>query len=272
MTYLRRSNPKGKKELVRKVGLVVLIVFLFSIHLVFPHFYGSIFYPITSVFWRSGAFIGDTVSHYIGLASSKKSLIVENERLQKEMLSFTPSLLMLDSLRRENETLRALLGRSNSGRMILATVLSRPPFSPYDSLIIDVGIDQGLAVGDKVYASTDVLLGDIVEVYRNTAKVDLFSSPGRVFPVLVGPSALQVEAEGRGGGNFRVILPTEVGVEKGDPVRFAQSKSNVVGVIEDIEVDSSDSLQEIRFKMPLSISEISYVEVNILKATSTQKR
>lgn len=256
---------------MQRVGLIALIAFLFSLHLIFPRFYGSLLYPVTSLFWKSGTFVGDTARHYTSLVSSKKSLIVENEKLRSELVSFTPSLLMLDSLRKENETLRALLGRSTTGRMVLATVLSRPPFSPYDSLIIDAGTEEGVALGDKVYASTDVFLGDIVEVYAHTSKVNLFSSPGRVFPVLVGPSALQVEAEGRGGGNFRVTLPAEVDVEKGDPVRFAQSKSNVVGVIEEIEVDSSDSLQEIRFKMPLSLSEISYVEVSVSKATSTSR-
>jgi len=271
MTYLRRSNPKGKREFMQRASLVALVVFLFGLHLIFPHLYGTILYPITSFFWKSGTFVGDTVSHYAKLASSKKSLIVENENLRRDMTSFNSSLLMLDSLRKENETLRSLLGRSTTGRMVLATVLSRPPFSPYDSLIIDAGTEEGIALGDKVYASTDVLLGDIVEVYSHTSKVDLYSSPGRVFPVLVGLSALQVEAEGRGGGNFRVTLPVEVDVEKGDPVRFAQSKSNVIGVVEEIEVDSSDSLQEIHFKMPLSVFEISYVEVSVSKATSTSR-
>jgi rod shape-determining protein MreC len=256
---------------MKRVSLVVFAVFLFSLHLVFPHLYGSVFYPITSLFWKSGTFVGDTVSQYAHLVSSKRSLIAENDRLRSEMVSFEPSLIMLDSLRKENDTLRALLGRHTSSRMILATVLSRPPFSPYDSLIIDTGTDIGVAVGDMVYASTDVLLGDISDVYAHTAKVNLFSSPGRKFPVLVGPSALQIEAEGRGGGNFRVVLPVEVGVEKGDPVRFAQSKSNIVGVIEEIEIDSADSLQEILFKMPLSLSEISYVEVGVPLATSTRR-
>ena len=244
---------------------------LFILHLVFPHLYGSIFYPITSFFWKSGTFIGDTFSSYISLVSSKKSFVKENERLRLELASFEPSLIMLDSLRKENDTLRALLGRNTKERMILATVLSRPPFSPYDSLIIDIGSTDGVAVGSMVYASTDILIGDISDVYSSTAKVNLFSSPGRRFPVLVGPSAIQVEAEGRGGGNFKVTLPSEVGVEKGDPVRFAQSKSNVVGIIEEIEIDSVDSLQEVLFKIPLSISEISYVEVGVPSATSTRK-
>jgi cell shape-determining protein MreC len=271
MTYLRRSNPTGKKALMKRIGLVVFLVLLFSLHLIFPHLYGTLFYPITSFFWKSGTFVGDTVSHYSNLVVSKKSLLVENDRLRTEMSSFEPSLIMLDSLRKENDTLRALLGRHTSIRLILATVLSRPPFSPYDSLLIDAGVSEGVAVGDMVYASTDILIGDVSDVYTHTAKVNLFSSPGRKFPVLVGPSALQVEAEGRGGGNFRVVLPREVGVEKGDPVRFAQTKSNIVGVIEEIVIDSADSLQEILFKMPLSISEISYVEVGVSLATSTKR-
>jgi len=271
MIYLRRSNPAARKDFRKRTSLIVLVVFFFLLHIIFPHLYGSIFYPVTSVFLKSGTFLGDTVTRYASLVASKRSLIEENARLRADSLSLQPSLLMLDSFRKENETLRALLGRHTSLRMVLATVLSRPPFSPYDSLIIDAGSSDGVAVGDKVYASTDVLVGDVSEVYGHTAKVNLFSSAGRKVPVLVGPSAIQVEAEGRGGGNFRATLPSEVGIEKGDPVRFAQSKLNVIGVIEEIIVDSTDSLQEILFKMPLALSELSYVEVGTMPATSTRK-
>ncbi|PJE74080.1 MAG: hypothetical protein COV01_03205 [Candidatus Taylorbacteria bacterium CG10_big_fil_rev_8_21_14_0_10_41_48] len=270
MIYLKRSNPSARKEFKKKTGFVVFIAFLFLIHVVFPHAYGAVLYPVTSIFLKSGTFIGDTVSNYAELMSSKKSLIQENIRLRDEAVSLRPSLLILDSIRKENDTLRSLLGRHTSDNRVLAVVLSRPPFSPYDSLILDIGSTDGVFVGDKVYAATDILLGDISDVYSHTAKVNLFSSPGRKVPVLVGPSAIQVEAVGRGSGNFRAVLPSEVGIEKGDPVRFAQSKLNIVGVIEEIVVDSTDSLQEILFKMPLTLSEVSYVEVHVTSVQTTK--
>ncbi len=48
-----------------------------------------------------------------------------------------------------------MLGRSTALTLqnsVVAAVLSKPPFSAYDSLIVDAGSNQGAQVGDKVYA------------------------------------------------------------------------------------------------------------------------
>ncbi len=270
MTYLRRNNPVTQRARSRKIIVVATVVVLFFVHIFFPHMYGSILMPVVGVFWKVGDFVGDTVSQYVELVRSKKSLIAENERLTSEARSFDASLLMLETLRRENETLRLLLGRKDALRMTVATVLSRPPFSPYDSLIVDAGKAHNISIGDRVYAPSGTAIGDISEVYGHTSKVVLFSSPGRILPIAIGEGAIQVEAEGRGGGNFKAVLPADIGIEPGDPVRLIESRANVLGVVEEINVDSTGSLQTILFKMPISLAELSYVEVASV-STSTAR-
>ena len=45
--------------------------------------------------------------------------------------------------------------------MILSAILSKPNQSPYDTLIIDVGTQEGLKTGDTVFALGNVPIGRI---------------------------------------------------------------------------------------------------------------
>jgi cell shape-determining protein MreC len=193
---------------------------------------------------------------------SKYSLVKENERLIQEVASRDASALLVDSLKDENETLKATLGRTGNGNDILGVVLSRPPFSVYDTIVIDVGRTDGLQVGNKVYVEGDTLIGDVVEVYDHQAKVSLFSTPGRQMSVLVGKTNISAQATGRGLGNFVIHLPVEVGVQENDIILLPQIRPHTFGVVETVLVDSSDSLQTILFKSPVNINSLRFVEVD----------
>jgi cell shape-determining protein MreC len=142
-------------------------------------------------------------------------------------------------------------------------VLTRPPFSPYDTLIIDAGFRDGINNRDRVYANASVAIGEVTAVYRSSSVVTLYSSPSYSLPVSIGESKSEVEAIGRGGGNFRAIVPAEFDVEIGDEVRLIDSRSMVLGIVEEVEVDSTGSLQTVLFKSPIPFSDLSSVEVKV---------
>ena len=73
---------------------------------------------------------------------SKETLEGRNDELEKEVQELRLKLLSKDLLLKENKELKAILGRVSNQRAILATVLSRPNNSPYDTLIIDIGKDK----------------------------------------------------------------------------------------------------------------------------------
>lgn len=242
------------------ISLVIGVFFL--IHYIFPGFYAGLLYPVTTFFWNSESGVLGFFAHAGKLVFSKFSLVKENERLLEEITSRDASILMLDSLKDENEHLKTVLGRTAKGNDVLGVILSRPPVSPYDTLVIDIGRVDGVQIGNKVYTDGDTLIGDISEVHENQSKVNLFSNPGRQMSVLVGKSNISAQAIGRGLGNFVIHIPVEVGIQEGDMIILSQIRPHTFGVVEKIIVDSSDSLQTILFKSPTNINSIRFVEVD----------
>jgi len=261
MTYLRRSNVQAKKNRNLSILVIMGVVLLFAVHVAFPNFYAGLISPIASIAWKSESSVLGGFSRLGSLVRSKYALLIENGRLEREIESRDTGALLLESLRRENEELKALLGREHSGKDVLGLVLSRPPLTFYDTLIIDIGSSDGIVAGDKVYAGGTVLLGDVSEVFGATARVSLFSTPGRIVPVVFGSSTVQAQATGRGGGNFEARLPVDIEIRKGDSITFPHIRSHVFGIVEEIIVDSTDSLQTILFKAPVNMHELRFVEV-----------
>lgn len=262
MTYLKRSNVSGKRSQMTTALIVAALLALFGVHYFFPTALPRVFLPVTSIFWQSESSTIGWFASMGKIVTSKYSLIKENKRLKNEIVSRDSSALMLSSLIEENENLKSALGRSATGDDILGVILSRPPMSPYDTLIIDIGTADGVAVGNKVYTEGDVLVGDIAEAYLHQSKVSLFSSPGRTTSILIGSSTVETLATGRGAGNYVAKLPVEVKIKKGDPIITPQIRMHTFGVVEEIMVDSSDSLQTILFKTPINIHEFRFVEVD----------
>ena len=88
------------------------------------------------------------------------------------------------SLESENEGLKNFLG-ANDGVNIkrpkgsLFSVAQRPPFSPFDTIVVNGGSDNGIQVDDLAFASADVLVGYVTAVFPRTSIVTLYSSSGQ---------------------------------------------------------------------------------------------
>ena len=87
---------------------------------------------------------------------------------------------LIQSLQTENDYLRYLLGKSpENSEMILAGVIERPPRTPFDSIILDIGSDQGVLEGDVVFSDGVYAIGIVSSVSNYTSTVTLFSSAGQ---------------------------------------------------------------------------------------------
>src|SRR3989338_3963999 len=78
----------------------------------------------------------------------------------------------------QEDTLLELLGRKQKSDTVVAAVLTRPPQTPYDVIIIDAGSNESLAVGSEVSLPEGSILGIISEVFPKSARVKLFSASG----------------------------------------------------------------------------------------------
>jgi cell shape-determining protein MreC len=101
----------------------------------------------------------------------------------------------------------------------------------------------------------------VTEVYQRSSIVTLFSSPGVLTSVVIGPSHIQATAEGKGGGNFEAVLPRGVAVQEGDAILMPGINPLLFGTILKILAAPSDSFQTILFKNPVNMFELYYLEL-----------
>ena len=263
MNYLIKNNTRaGKKKKKIVVGVLLFVV----ISIFGTSLFSDIFSRLGTVIWDSENFISRSIRDTVRLFQSKNALIAENEELKKRLETMVVDALATDIMRQENIDLKEILGRTEDKKVLLASVLRTPPFSPYDTFILDVGEDHGVQIGDYVFVGGHVLIGEIVEVNPHSSKAQLFSSPGKTMAVLVGKKSISVEAVGRGGGNFEIILSREIPVAVGESVIVPQIDSMVLGVVGLVDTDPAKTFQRVLFSTPVNIQGVRWVTV--VKAVS----
>lgn len=147
----------------------------------------------------------------------------------------------LNSLRQENESLRALLGDEGETR-IAAGIIGRPTALPYDVLMLDKGSDEGIMVDTAVYAGDDTVIGYVTASYQHTALVTLVSTPGFTSTAYVFGPNIYTTAIGIGGGITRIHVPQGIKLSVGDSVVLPSLSSGIYGNIS--AIDSVPELPE----------------------------
>lgn len=217
----------------------------------------KIFSPVLVVGNNLGQKFKTTFAYF----ASKNSLYKENQTLQAKINEEEARMENHNALLQENESLKETLGRKNEGvSMVLGAILSKPNQSPYDILLIDVGVNKGIKKGNVVFADGNLPIGRVETVYDNSSKVILFSSPRERTQVIVGSNVF-MELVGRGGGNFEMILPRDFMLKEGDQVILPGIRPYVVGTVEKIISDPRDAYLKALFLSPVNIQELKFVEV-----------
>jgi len=258
----RDSNKKQFPKLTFLVIVFLIIIFSFQ-------FSRNFIFRLANPFWNIKNSIVYFFQDNVSLLKSKSALIAENEKFKNDISELENGAVLSDVLKKENEDLKNILNRKTEQKLILATILVKPFLSLYDTLVIDLGIQDGVAVGDKILADGDVYIGYISEVYANSSKVVLYSSPGEKVKVIIGDNNVEKEAVGLGNGNFSVEMPREAGIKEGDAIVFPSISPNVFGVVEKVEFKETDSFENVLFKNPVNLSELKWVEV--LPASTSSK-
>jgi cell shape-determining protein MreC len=263
MSFLRKnknfvSRRVPKNSLV--IGCVIAVCIILS--LIIPG-WKNILATVGTPLWNLRNAVSDFITSNAEILSSKSALSAENQDLKNQINQFGVTEELLNLLKTENDGLKALLNRKSLiARGILGVILAKPNFSPYDTLIIDVGADDGVSVGDKVLSQdSSTYIGSISDVYAHQSKVLLYSSPGEHVQVLLGASNVMKDAVGAGGGNFTVEVPREFNVKVGDAVVIPSISPNIFGAVEQIDFKEVDPFETVLFKTPVNVSEMKWVVV-----------
>lgn len=250
----RRANTFARLVRFIVVVVVVLLIILSPLR--------SVLVRIVSPLWAGENALATYVRERAHIFSSKESLILENQALRAAKSKDSLALYLAEQIKRENVELKELLGRKEKiGDSLLAVVLAKPTLLPYDTLLVDVGSAEGVEKGDLVIVQGTDVLGKITETTTHTSKVTLFSSPKERTPVHIGEHDFLTEAVGIGGGNFTAQLPREIEVREGDKITLTGVRPLLFGIVEDIATRPTDAFQTVRFKNPVNMNELQFVEV-----------
>jgi len=258
----RQTNQN--KKFLQKGNIVFIFIVALSIALLsYPPLRGVVATPVFA--FATGAWgIKESVSSYISTLSvnfrTKDILYAENILLHEEVARMQTEVLDRNLLKERNDGLLEALGRSQSDNRIVANVLVGPKSSPYDTLVVDAGLDIGVSVGNLVFYAGSGIIGEVIEVAKSSSKIMLYSSPGKEHPVIIGPNFIPSTATGRGMGNFDTTVPIGSQVSVGDSVTSVDGKL-FFGKISLIQEIQTEPIERLFFRLPFNSASIRTVEI-----------
>lgn len=263
MIYPQRDNLRRRRKIRTTVGIVGFVfVFIIALNIWKPNLLSPAVQAIGKpILEAQGGFLG-SIGNTWRFLHSKAALVQENNDLKNKIALFNAVVTERDYYKYQNSEIAKIVNRIKSDKQkTFAQIISKPGFSPYDTIIIDAGLDQGLQEGDKVFASDDIILGQIADAYAHTSTVVLYSTAEKETPVLIGSTTIQAVAFGKGGGNFEIKLPRNTGVTVGDSVVMASTTDKIFGTIQYMNTSATDSFERALFKSPVDISSLSFVSI-----------
>lgn len=241
-----------------KQTLVLITIFLLATIIIF--FTRGIIISIVSPVWRVENVVTANFKNKLALLNSKRTLAEENARLKDKISSLELKMMDLNNVQILNN-LPSESNNLNDGRVIVAGVLLQPPQTPYDIIIIDVGLEDSVTLGSSVALPEGPVIGIVSEVFPKSTKVTLLSANGNKTNAILERINAPITLVGSGGGNFRVALPHDVAVEIGDRIISSGLDSHLVAVVGKINVRPTDSFKEILAYSPANIFALRFVFV-----------
>src|SRR3989344_369735 len=261
------------------LALLILIVagLFFNFRSPIKGFFSEVLQAVSRPLWRSGHKAGESFSSLLAWFKSTRSLFDDNKALTEELRELEARLADRNIIWEENLKLKEILNRHPAEEnFILGVILAKPNRSLYDTFIIDVGAQDAVLPGQRVFAYGDILIGELAEVYDKTSKVKLFSTPGEKTEVVlsipptpgVGASftpgvggAVTMTAIGRGGGNFEISVPRDLPIEIDQELGIAGIRPYALGKVKEIISDERDPIKKILIRGMVNLFELKFVQV-----------
>jgi cell shape-determining protein MreC len=264
MHYRQDKKNRRKKIAIRffSIAILLFLVINFRTQIFNGMSYAAhgVFNPIMTV----GKNLGNKFSSIGSAVSFKKLIIAENKDLKTQLGETVAKTANYNSILEENVKLKEILNRKQwNANLILGNILSQKNQSIYSSVLIDLGINDGIIEGQRVFAWGNIPIGKIAQVEANSSKVVLYSSPGERTEAIISGSAMSsfVELVGRGGGNFEIILPRDFVLAEGTEIVLPGAYPYLLGTVKTIISDPRDAFQKALIVSPVNVQELKFVEV-----------
>jgi cell shape-determining protein MreC len=253
----RSKNNRGRNRAFVGAGIVVALLIVLATSGILSRG----FYRLMVVLSGSTQGAGLAANSFSSLFSSKASLEKENRELKRELSEMEAALADRDILAKENADLKAAIHFKADTGNISARVMSKPPFTPFDILVVDAGEAQGVSMGDRVMLG-QTFLGTVTLVSSNSSQVTLLSSSSQKQDAFIGDEALPVILQGKGGGNYETTLPQGSKVSEGDLVfTYYLQTPLYIGKVSKVISDEDNTLMSILITLPINLYSLTNVEI-----------
>jgi rod shape-determining protein MreC len=262
MTHQFRDKKQieKKKKIIRNIIGFGLFFILVAVGIL--SWTGKLFNFAGRPIWEAERIVNKGLNNSNYLLRSKQSLSNENKKLIEENSNLKISMLDYEILKNENNELKEILGRiSTLNNYILGNILTKPNHSPYDTIIIDIGESSGIKEGDLIYAEGIIPVGIVSKVYGKTSLVSLYTNPGVKTEGFINDSNASVGLIGRGGGNFEMIIPLELIVDKGTLIYLPGSSVEIIAIVDDVISTPSDPFKKVLLSSPVNVQNLKWVQV-----------
>lgn len=249
MNYHLKSSKPQRRFSFKTLGAFFVFFILILLAFLFPNFSRSAAYTIARPFWFLKSTVARAFPAIKNFFVSKNALTAENLALQNEITAMKLKEADYDILFKENETLKAELGRVGETPRLLAGILSKPPASPYDTLVIDAGSASGVVPGSKVYLGGNVIVGSITSVTPRTSLVELFSTGGHNQEAVLERTGVSYQLVGKGGANLRLDVPKDTDVVWGDIFVYPGLSASIIGSVYYIDSNSQSSFESVYLRL-----------------------
>src|SRR3989344_3591740 len=184
MMNFRHIHKTRKRAAQKTLAVFGLIILLFGFVVLFPKAAPQIILEVGRPVSWINKFVRDQAGAFYLFVSGRRALVREVVTLRALTSRIELELALLKGLENDNRELYRVYNWEPEGG-IIAAVSTRPPYSPYDTFVIDAGRRDGVISGDFVLVGDHLIIGEISEVFSNFSKVKAFSSPGEKIKVLL---------------------------------------------------------------------------------------
>lgn len=211
-------------------------------------------------FWTMGNTLTASVGQGGSFFTSKASLQEKVKRLESENAALLVKSATAEARARDLE--RLLGDRTEAVGGVVAGVLSRPPVSPYDVIVVDQGSRDGVSEGSRVEGPGGTPIGTIESVMNGSSRVLLYSAPGKETESWIGEARIPVTLVGEGAGAMSAIVARESGITVGDLVYVSGPGARAIGSV--IKVGNDPSSPRTRIDIRPLANPFSFTWVTVL--------
>ncbi len=182
-----------------------------------------------------------------------------------------PSILNeVDNLKKENSDLKGQLSAlqnsysfPSDSKYAYAKIFSLYPFNIKNRIYINLGKNDGIALGDPVVFSKTTLIGQISAVYDNSSEVITIFDPSYSLPVKIGKNGIDGLLNGGVSPQVGLIDKTKQ-VSAGDSI-YSASKDLpyglAIGSVKSVGEDSTGAFFNAQIDLSYALSDINDVYV-----------